>query len=198
MMNQPYNVFASTIIRLLEELEIDYAIGGSFASSLYGESRSSVDIDISVVVPKEKFEPLVQAVEKLGYYVTWDAILDAMIWKTPFNVIDSTTGFKADLFLVEGGTPLEQSVFKRRQRLIYDPKAGNSAILYSPEDVVVYKLKWYLEGRMEKHPNDIVKMLLAQRDALDLEYIAYWVNEIGAQEVWEKILADYHRRLGDK
>ncbi len=197
-MNQPYNVFASAIIHLLEELEIDYGIGGSFASSLYGESRSSVDIDISVVVPKEKFEPLTQAVEKLGYYVTWDAILDAIIWKTPFNIIDSTTGFKADLFLVEGTTPLEQSVFQRRQRLIYDPRTGDSAMLYSPEDVIIYKLKWYLEGRMEKHPNDIVKMLVAQRGALDLEYIAYWANEIGAAKVWEIILADYYRRFDSK
>ncbi len=197
-MNQPYNDFASTIIHLLEALEIDYAIGGSFASSLYGESRSSVDIDISVIIPKEKFEPVVQAVEKLGYYVTWDSILDAMIWKTPFNIIDSSTGFKADLFLVEPATPLEQSIFQRRQRRIYDPLSGNSAILYSPEDVIIYKLKWYLEGKMEKHPRDIVSMMLVLKDSLDFEYLEFWVNEIGAQEVWTKILQDYHRRLGIK
>lgn len=197
-MNQPYNVFASTIIHLLEELEIDYAVGGSFASSMYGESRSSVDIDISIFLPHEKLNSFVHAVEKLGYYVTWDSILDAIIWKTPFNVIDATTGLKADFFLVEQTTPLEQSIFQRRQRLVYDPKTGDSAILYSPEDVIIYKLKWYMEGRMEKHPRDIGAMLLAQGDALDLEYVAYWVNEIGAQDIWEKILADYQRRLGER
>lgn len=198
MTNQPYNDFTSTIIHLLEELEIDYAVGGSFASSLYGESRSSVDIDISVVMPKEKFEPLVRAVDQLGFYVTWDSIIDAMVWKTPFNIIDSSTGFKADLFLVEQATPLEQSIFERRQRRIYDPKSGSSAILYSPEDVIIYKLKWYLEGKMEKHPRDIASMMLSLKDSLDFEYLEYWVNEIGAQEAWQKILADYRRRLGNK
>jgi len=51
---------------------------------------------------------------------------------------------------------------------------------------------------MEKHPYDIGKMLLTQGDALDFEYIRFWVNEIGAQDIWEKILTDYHRRRGEK
>jgi hypothetical protein len=113
----------------------------------------------------------------------------------PFNIIDSESGYKADMFLVEP-TPLEHAVMSRRQRVIYDPSSGASAMLYSPEDVIIYKLKYYLEGQMEKHPRDIAAILVTRGETLDYDYIGYWAKEIGAQEVWNKVLAEYRRRLG--
>jgi hypothetical protein len=34
---------------MLESLGLQYAIGGSFASSAYGEARTTMDIDISLI-----------------------------------------------------------------------------------------------------------------------------------------------------
>ncbi len=190
-----YSEFARSIIETLEALQITYAIGGSFASSTFGEARSTLDIDISLVLPLSEATRLVEAIQKLGYYVFLDAILDAAIWSTPFNVIDSESGYKADVFLFQP-TPLEQSVLEHRRRVVYDEKTGASAMLYSPEDAIIYKLKYYLEGQMEKHPRDIAAMLLVQGDELDYEYITHWASEIGALDVWSELLAEYRRRVG--
>jgi len=66
-------------------------------------------------------------------------------------------------------------------------------VIYAPEDVIVYKLKYYLEGRMPKHLRDIAAMLVVQGDALDYEYIAEWAGQIGAAEIWSEILAEYRK-----
>jgi hypothetical protein len=194
MTAKTYREFTASIIDTLEALGLTYAIGGSFASNAYGEARMTVDIDISIVLPIEEVKHLVDAVRALGYFLIYDAIIDALVHDLPVNIIDGESGYKVDLFLVKP-TPLEQSILARRQPVIYDPATKAAAMLYSPEDVIVYKLKYYLQGRSQKHLRDIGAMLIVQGDALDYDYIAHWAQELGALDVWQQLLDEYHRRL---
>jgi hypothetical protein len=188
-----YFEFAASIIWALESLGIQYAIGGSFASSLYGEARPSIDIDISIVLAEGEGTRFVEAIQKLGYYVYPDSIVDAMIQDMPFNIIDATSGYKADMFLVKP-TPLEQSVLARRRRVTYNPSTNDTAALYSPEDVIIYKLKYFQMGQSQKHLRDIAAMLVVQGDALDYDYIVDWATKIGALDVWNRLLTEHRRR----
>jgi hypothetical protein len=187
-----YREFAASIIETLESLGLQYAISGSFASSTYGEARTTMDIDISIVLPEPDVNRLVEAIQKLGYYVSHDAIVDAMIQSMPFNIIDASSGYKADMFLVVP-TPLEQSILARSRRVAYDTTINATAVLYSPEDVVIYKLKYFLMGRSQKHLRDISAILIVQGEALDHDYIARWAQEIGATQVWNQLLNEYQR-----
>lgn len=119
-----------------------------------------------------------------------------MIYDLPFNVIDAESGYKADFFLiaVDEPTPLEQSALTRRRRAVYDEERGAQVSLYSPKDVIVYKLKYFLAGRSDKHLRDIAAMLVVQGEALDYAYIEHWAGEIDAVDVWRHLLAEYHRR----
>lgn len=180
------------MIETLESLGLQYAIGGSFASSTYGEARTTMDIDISIVLSESDVNRFVIAIQKLGYYVFHDAIVDAMIQNMPFNVIDASSGYKADMFLVKP-TPLEQSILARSRRVVYDTATNATAVLYSPEDVIIYKLKYFLIGRSQKHLRDIGAILAVQGATLDYDYIARWAQEIGATEVWNQLLAEYRR-----
>ena len=172
----------------------NYAIGGSFASSTYSEARTTIDIHISVALPESQMQRFVEAIQRLGYYVFLDAIVDAMIQNMPFNIIDAASGYKADIFLV-GSTSWEQSVLARSRRVVYDTTAHATAVLYSPEDVIIYKLKYYLMGRSQKHLQDISAILVVQGTALDYDYISSWAQEIGATDVWDQFLAEYRRTL---
>ena len=195
-MSEPeFRSFLRSVIRVLEDLKLTYAIGGSVASSAYGEARSTHDVDISVVLPVDQVLPFTEAFQALGYYVFLDAVLDAIIGRQMFNIIDARSGYKADIFPVDPDTPTfqEGQVLQRRRRGIYDVFSGAEAVLFSPEDVIIYKLKYYLEGRMTKHLRDIGAMLAAQGDALDYVYTAEWAERIGAGEVWATILAAYRR-----
>jgi len=187
-----YREFAASIIETLESLGLQYAIGGSFASSTYGEARTTMDIDISIVLPESEMQRLVKAIQQLGYYVFLDSIVDAMIQNMPFNIIDATSGYKADIFLV-APTPLDQSVLARSRRMVYDTTTNATAMLYSPEDVIIYKLKYFLMGRSQKHLRDIGAILVVQGTALDYDYIAHWAQQVGATQVWNQLLAEYRR-----
>jgi hypothetical protein len=191
-----FDVFLRSIIETLELLDLPYMIGGSVASSIYGEARSTRDVDVSVVLPLEQVGPFVRSFQSLGYYVFADAIVDAIIAQQPFNIIDAQSGYKADIFVVDpqNPTPLEQQALQHRRHQVYDETSGAQAALYSPEDVIIYKLKYYLEGRMPKHLRDIGAMLFVQGEALDYDYIAEWAERIGAADVWAEILAEYRRR----
>ncbi|MFQ5859654.1 MAG: hypothetical protein ACE5LU_28995, partial [Anaerolineae bacterium] len=180
-----FDTFLRSIIETLERLGLLYMIGGSVASSIYGEARSTRDVDVSVVLPLEQVGSFVQAFQSLGYYIFADVIIDAIIAHQPFNIIDAQSGYKADIFVVDpqNPTPLEQQALQRRRYQIYDETSGAQAVLYSPEDVIVYKLKYYLEGRMPKHLRDIGAMLFVQGEVLDYGYIAEWAERIGAADV---------------
>lgn len=195
-MANSFQEFTRSILKTLQQLEIPYAIGGSVASSAYGAYRTTNDIDISIKLDLADSEKFIKAFTALGYYVYIDAILDAVIWQTPFNVIDASSGYKVDFFLV-GTSPLEKSVFERVQVVAFDRETGDQAVLYSPEDVIIYKLKYFQEGRMPKHPRDILAILETHRQTIDLEYISYWASETGVEAVWSEILEEYHRRLGE-
>jgi hypothetical protein len=193
MAAKTYREFATSIIDTLEALGITYAIGGSFASNAYGEARLTLDIDISVVLPQPDVKRFVGAIQALGYYITYDSIVDALVHDLPFNIIDATSGYKADLFLFKSA-PLEQSILARRRRVEYDPDSRASAMLYSPEDVIVYKLKYYLLGQSQKHLRDIGAILIVQGAALDAEYITRWAQDLGGEDIWQKLLDEYQRR----
>ena len=109
------------------------------------------------------------------------------------NIIDAQRGYKADIFPIDADTPTPQEleILSRLQRHVYDESDGAAAVLYSPEDVIVYKLKYYVLGRMPKHLRDIGAIMSAQGDALDREYIAGWADRIGAGDVWAELLAAY-------
>ncbi len=193
MAGKLYSEFTASIVNTLESLGIVYAIGGSFASIAYSEIRTTADIDISIVLTAAEIMAFVNAMQALEYYVTFDDVLEALMYKQPFNVLDPESGFKADMFIMEP-TPLEESILARKRRIVYDSSTNAAAVLYSPEDVILYKMKYYLMGKSQKHLRDIAAMLATQGEALDYDYIERWANEIGVIEVWHQILDAYQRR----
>lgn len=193
MIEPDFRSFLRSIVETLDRLGLLYAIGGSVASSIYGEARSTLDVDISVMLPLEQIRPFAEAFQALGYYAYLEAIFDAVIAHQPFNIIDVRRGFKADIYPADPDRPTEQErlVFLRSQRRIYDQADGATAELYTPEDVIIYKLKYYILGRIPKHLRDIGAILAVQGDSLDTAYIASWAARIGAGEIWDALQAAY-------
>lgn len=77
---------AIQITGVLDRLGIRYLVGGSLASSVHGEPRSTNDIDLVVDFREEHIEAFVEAVRP-DYYASVDAIRDAVRSGHSFNVI---------------------------------------------------------------------------------------------------------------
>lgn len=133
---------ALTITRVLDALGIIHTIGGSIASSIAGEPRSTLDIDVVAALHRSHVGPLVDALSP-EFYVDDEALRRAIRQRSSANLVHHATQVKVDIF-VAGGTPLEEQQLRRRQAV----EIGDGRILHvhPPEDILLQKLHWYRKG----------------------------------------------------
>jgi hypothetical protein len=83
------------VTQTLEQNGIPYAVGGSFASSLHGVMRSTLDVDIVADMKLEHIQPLVDALSR-KFYADDEMMRDAIERHSSFNLIHYETAFKVD------------------------------------------------------------------------------------------------------
>lgn len=110
-------------------LGINYALIGSWASSLMGKPRFTQDADLTV----EPFPGQEAALcNSFGpeYYVNLSAIQQAVRQRSSFNIINTTAGFKVDVF-VSAKRAFDTSVMERR-RPTPIPNSGQALSSFQP------------------------------------------------------------------
>ena len=105
---------ALRVVRVLEEHDVRYVVGGSLASSISGEPRATLDVDLVVALSTDQVESLVAALGE-EFYADSEAIQRAIREKSSANLIHLTTSIKVDLFVM-GGSPIDAEQMDRRQR----------------------------------------------------------------------------------
>ena len=134
--------FFATVVQVLNELNISYMLVGSVASSFYGEPRSTHDIDFVMAILPPDVERLAESFEKPRYYLSEEAIREAVARGNPFNLIDSHTGSKADFWPLKSD-PYHQTCFNRRkkQKIFENDKVHHNGItgtvIYDAPEFVV-------------------------------------------------------------
>ena len=174
------------VIAILDGLGIDYALSGSLASSIHGINRNTVDADMTVE-PFPGRESAFVASFGPDYYVSLDAVRQAVSAASSFNVIDKSAGVKVDLF-VNKNRPFDRSVMTRRQ-VITPREAGDRPIrVVTPEDIILLKLEWYRLGHevSDRQWSDVLGVLRVQAGRLDEEYLASWAGLLGVADLLER------------
>lgn len=189
-----YSEFVSAVADILERLAIDYAIGGSLASSIYGEPRLTLDVDLALHIKVSHVAPLAEALDAVGIFVDDVAVRERLFdsHPQPFNLIDPFGGWKADCYLLEK-TAYAQTAFSRKRQVAYPAGERGSLWLYAPEDVILSKLIYFQrsDGVSTKHLRDIAGMvtnLPAQGEVLDVAYLRRWAGVLGVAELVDRVL----------
>jgi hypothetical protein len=186
-MESEYLHFVATVTEILEKCQARYAIGGSFASMVYGEPRFTIDVDITIHLTTAQVPCLIEEFEQREWYFPRDELDRAVKYGGEFNTIDSIGGYKVDFYTTKPEiTPQQQRTLERRQLKSFGYK-DRQAYFMSAEDVILYKLQWYKEGGSEKHLRDIAVMLTAQKAQIDYNYIDQHVDEVNAKDAWQEI-----------
>jgi hypothetical protein len=175
------------VLTEFDRMGIGYYVGGSVASSIYGEPRSTLDVDIGADL-SESIVP--QLISHWGreFYVSEPAMREAVRRARCFNLIHLATSLKVDIFVC-GADAFNASVLKRR---VSQPVAvGDESLtiwLATPEDVILHKLAWYRKGGeiSERQWRDICGVLKQQRDRLDTSYLAEWADRLLVRDLWER------------
>lgn len=157
------------VIDALERLRIRYAIVGSIATGVWGESRFTQDIDILIELSAEQIQPLCKAFPTSDFYFNEGAARDAVARQGQFYVISPASGNKID-FMIAGRSPWTKSQFDRRKSVQIFP--GHNAIVAAPEDVIIGRLVYFHAGGSDKHLRDITSILDISRGLVDYAYVA--------------------------
>jgi hypothetical protein len=169
----------------LERLSIPYAIVGSFASGVWGESRFTQDIDILIEIDHARLLALCAAFPDGEFYVSEVAAREAVTRQGQFNVIHPASGNKID-FMIAGDSRAKTQIARRKYIALFSDLNGAVA---APEDVILGKLIYYEEGRSDKHLRDIAGILKLRGDSIDREYLSNAADQLGLANMWRSILA---------
>lgn len=179
------------ITEVFERNQIEYLVTGAIASAAYGEPRLTNDIDIVAAIKEGHIPGILKAFPSDEFYVTEEAMKDAIRNEGQFNIIHPSTGLKIDV-IIKKDTEFDRSRFARIRRI--QPSESYQANFASPEDVIIKKMEYYKEGESEKHLRDVAGILKVSGEEIDRAYIDHWAQRLDLVEIWDAI----QRRLTEK
>ncbi len=135
-----------------------WAATGSIASIIYGEVRTTFDIDVIILLHPAAAAAIGRVFPESEFYCPPQDVIDAERRRDQrghFNLIHLDSGFKADVYL-SANDPLHGWALRTRRLVDVD---GEQLWLAPPEYVIIHKLEFFREGGSEKHVRDIRGML---------------------------------------
>jgi hypothetical protein len=167
------------VSRRFEEAAIPYMVTGSLAMSFYTTPRMTRDIDFVAALERHDVDRFVQLFEH-DYYVSVEAVSEAVRDRSSFNLIEQSSITKVDVFPRKRDR-FRETEFARRRRVTI---ADFDTWLVTAEDLILAKLLWTRESPSEVQMRDIRALLLAE---LDREYIESWIRELELNELWQEV-----------
>lgn len=181
--------FFAPLAAIFDELGIEYRLGGSVASSVYGMPRGTNDVDVEAAIGPQHVEELVRLLED-EWIITPEMVRDAMHRRASFNLIPYDGIAKIDVFFSKGRA-FDLSAAQRRQRNVVLEDGTVSPFWYdSPEDTILRKLEWYRIGGETSNPKwlDVLAILKAQTFDIDLDYLEKWARELKVSDLLNRAL----------
>ncbi len=137
------------------------------------------DIDIVAELEPTDVGRVVRLFET-DYYVSQDAVAEAVRDRSSFNVIEQTSVTKVDVFPRKHDRFRETEFARRRHVAIGD----FSTWIVTAEDLVLAKLLWVRASRSEAQLGDVRTLL---RGAVDRRYIETWVRTLALEDLWAEV-----------
>lgn len=179
------------VVEALECLGVAYQIGGSVASSVYGVPRATIDVDLVADLGPEHVSPLMAFLQD-QYYISPEAIYEALHRRSSFNLVHLETMVKIDVFVLRP-EPYEQEAFRRSRRdTLTTEESAREFSLSSPEDIILHKLAWFrMSGEVsDRHWGDVMGVIRVQADALDFAYLRRWAAVLGLADLLERAIRE--------
>lgn len=179
---------AVVVAHAFEKIGVDYALGGSVATSVQGEPRSTNDIDFAVRLSESNVAALVAALGP-DFEVDEEALRDAIKRRRSANIFHLGSMTKVDLF-IRGSEAFDESEFSRRVRMQLR-QDGGELFIATTEDNFLRKLRWFRMGgeASDRQWRDILGLLRVAGDSLDVTYLRVWAGQLGVADLLERALS---------
>jgi hypothetical protein len=164
------SILESTLVELagrLDELGVPYMVIGGLANAVWGEPRSTLDIDVVVWVEERRLGEFVERLAAHFEPLAEDPL--AFARETRVVPLRSTRGIRADVIL--GLLPFEREAIDRAVTVEIERHGVRIA---TAEDLILMKI-------ISERPRDLEDargIALRRMDALDMEYLEPRIEEL--------------------
>lgn len=170
------------IVEACNDLGIPHMVAGSFASTFHSEPRMTRDIDIVIDPASDQLDQFVERFDRDRFYLS--DVSAALLRRDMFNIIDTETGWSADL-IIRKDRPFSLRELDRRLPVTI---SGVETFVASVEDTILAKLDWSKDSESTRQFEDVVAMIRAQRDGLDTAYLLAGAEELGVSKALDRAL----------
>lgn len=175
------------LIECFAFVEARYVVGGSVASSVMGEFRTTHDIDVLCELPGSRLSAFCS--EAARYFsVDSEAVQSHLEIGRSYNILHEETCIKIDLFPAVSG--FHQKELERA--LCISPSGSPCSFrIATAEDIVLAKLDWYHRGgrTSQRQINDVRSVLLFNQSTLDETYLKEWADQLKVLDLLTELLA---------
>ncbi len=178
-----FTAFLKKVVEHLDACGIPYMATGGLALLAHGEPRFTADADLVISPTVESLDCFLSRREP-DWYVSPDAAKAAVRERGMFNVVETTTAWKADL-IVRPEDAFARVSFARRRPI---SALGLTLVGISPEDLVLSKLRWAAASDSERQLRDAFGVLSVRRGTLDEDYLRRMAHEIGVERTLAELL----------
>lgn len=179
------------LLKIFSELDISYYICGSLASSAFGISRTTQDIDMVSNINMSLVEILFESLKK-DYFIDSEMIREAIDTHSSFNLIHLETMLKIDIFIQKDEIYHRTALNRIQKNKLEQNENSIQVFISSPEDIILSKLVWFKAGNeiSERQWLDIIGVIKVQQKNLDLEYLTHWANELNVEKLLKKAFSE--------
>jgi hypothetical protein len=178
---------ALKVAQLFDALGVRYVVGGSLASSVHGEPRSTLDVDVVADLVSEHVAAFVTALGD-GFYVDTDTVAQAVRDAASFNAIQIASSIKLDVF-VAGRDVFEADRLASAVEVSVGPNPSDRLRIDSPAHLVLRKLEWYRRGGevSDRQWRDVTAIVSVQGNRLDRSVLRRWAPVLGVSDLVERL-----------
>ena len=182
MISEPLCV-ALQMAEIFENLDIPYLVGGSIASSIYGEPRATQDIDMVAELKNHHIQALIANTQNV-FYIEEEDVIRAVYQQSSFNIIHLETMIKVDIFVLGSEAVDREEMRRRRPQTIADMQL----VVATPEDIVLQKLIWFRKGGevSDRQWRDVSGILKVQGERIDWDYLNHWAESLNLSELLQR------------
>jgi predicted nucleotidyltransferase len=159
------------LIQLFNETDIKYAIIGGLAVLFYGRPRFTADIDVNILIDRDKIDFFLAKAKKRGFKII-PKNSSSFIKETgviPLFFRKGNIGERCDIIIAESAIEYA-GINRARIKKIGSVKAK----VVTAEDLVIHKIT----SNRPRDIEDLRGILLRQKGKLDVKYILSWLNKI--------------------